>query len=130
LTGDHAGRRRHFASLDVELAIVKIALDDLTLDEPFRKRARAVGAGIVGHEELAIQIENRKHETRFVDLERVAGRHLGGAAQINADSLLADGRQRTSLCRADADPIRDHPNMDAGETRPFLPISIRRKLLH
>jgi hypothetical protein len=33
--GDHAGRRHHFASLDVELAIVKIALDDLTLDEPF-----------------------------------------------------------------------------------------------
>ena len=23
--------------------------------------------------------------------------------------LLADGRQRTSLCRAGADPIRDHP---------------------
>jgi CDGSH-type Zn-finger protein len=58
--------------------------------------------------------ENRKHETRFVDLERAAGRNLGGAAQINADSsgharALADGRQRTSLCRAGADPIRDHP---------------------
>jgi hypothetical protein len=71
---------------------------DLTLDEPFRKRARALGAGIGGYEELAIQIENRKHETRFVDLERVAGRNLGRAA-----------RQRTSLCRAGADPIRHHP---------------------
>jgi hypothetical protein len=77
-----------------------------------------------------VQASSVTNETRFVDLERVAGRNLGGAAQINADSLLADGRQRTSLCRADADPIRDHPNMDAGETRPFLPISIRRKLLH
>lgn len=38
--GDHAGRRHHFACLDVELAIVKIALDYLALDEPFRKRAR------------------------------------------------------------------------------------------
>src|SRR5438876_9346082 len=36
--------------------------------------AKAVGAGIGGYEELDIQIENRKHETRFVDLERVAGR--------------------------------------------------------
>jgi hypothetical protein len=60
--------------------------------------AKAVGAGIGGYEELAIQIENRKHETRFVDLERVAGRNLGRAA-----------RQRTSLCRAGADPIRHHP---------------------
>jgi hypothetical protein len=34
------GRRHHFACLDVELAIVKIALDYLALDEPFRKRAR------------------------------------------------------------------------------------------
>ena len=92
---------------------MKIALDDLTLDEPFRKRARAVGAGIVGHEELAIQIENRKHETRFVDLERVATTsavlHRSMRIAAGMHVLLADGRQRTSLCRAGADPIRDHP---------------------
>src|SRR5207302_3652576 len=121
---DHAGRRDHFASLDVELAIVKIALDDLTLDEPFRKRARAVGAGIVGHEELAIQIENRKHETRFVDLERVAGRNLGGAAQINADS---SGHARAPRRRPAADftlrrrrPNSRSPRPPTGDRRAAL----------
>src|SRR6266700_2668007 len=86
------------------------ALDDLTLDEPFRKRARAVGAGSVSHEELAIQIENRKHETRFVDLERVAGRNLCGAAQINADS---SGHARVPRRRPAAGftlPCRRRPN--------------------
>src|SRR5258708_21368861 len=64
----------------------------------------------VGHEELAIQIETRKHETRFVDLERVAGRNLGGAAQINADS---SGHARAPRRRPAADftlPCRRRPN--------------------
>src|SRR6266511_4132761 len=49
----------------------------------------------------------------LVDLERVAGptsavlhRSMRIAAGMHV--LLADSRQRTSLCHAGADPIRDH----------------------
>jgi hypothetical protein len=47
---------------------------------------------------------------RFVDLERVAGRNLGGAAQINADS---SGHARAPRRRPAADftlPCRRRPN--------------------
>ncbi len=61
-------------------------------------------------DKLAIRIETRKHETRFVNLERVAGRNLGGAAQINADS---SGHARAPRRRPAADftlPCRRRPN--------------------
>src|SRR5439155_3378054 len=54
--------------------------------------------------------EEAKHETRFVDLERVAGRNLGGATQINADS---SGHARAPRRRPAADftlPCRRRPN--------------------
>src|SRR5262245_16441959 len=79
----HAGRRHHLAGLDVELAVVKVALDDVTLDETFGEQAGAVRAGVVGDIELAVEIEHREREAARFDPERGAGRHLGGAAEID-----------------------------------------------
>ena len=49
---DHAGRRHHLAGLDVELAVVEVALDHVAVDVALRQRAGAVGAGVVGDVEL------------------------------------------------------------------------------
>src|SRR4030088_2023317 len=82
----HAGRRHHLAGLDVELAVVEVALDHLALDEAFREEAGTMGAGVVGHVELAIDVEHSQREPSRLDPERVARDHLGGAAEIDTGS--------------------------------------------
>ena len=42
-----------------------------------------MGAVVVGHVELAVQIVHREHEARGLDLQRGAGRDLVGAAEID-----------------------------------------------
>src|SRR5580704_3525339 len=91
----HAGWRDHFAGADIELAIVEIALDHVVLDIAFRQRAGAVGAGIVGDVELAADVEHRQRQILDLDLERRAGRHLVGAAELDT---LSAGHGRWPRC--------------------------------
>ena len=86
---DHAGRRLDLAGDDVERTVVEIALDDLAVDLALGERARAVRAGIVGHEEAAAEVEDREDEALALDLERAAFRDLAGRAQ-SAKSIVAD----------------------------------------
>ena len=43
-----------------------------------------MGAGVVGDVELAVDIEHRERQILDLDLERRAGRHLVGAAELDA----------------------------------------------
>jgi hypothetical protein len=51
---------------------MKIALDDVTFDVAFRQRPRPVGAGIVGHEELAVDVEHREDQVISLDSQSAA----------------------------------------------------------
>src|ERR1043166_8756228 len=92
----HAGRRDNLASLDVELAVVEVALDDVAVDIALRERARPVGAEVIGHVVLAVDIVAAQNEGAALCRDRIAGRDVGGAAQINA---VGHGRL-VSSCRA------------------------------
>src|SRR5215510_2654017 len=48
----HAGRRHDLAGLDVELAVVEVALDHVAVDVAFRERAGAVRAEVIHHVEF------------------------------------------------------------------------------
>ena len=69
---------------------MEIALDDVVLEIAFGQRARPVRAHVVGDEELAADVEHRQRQILNLDLERVAGGDLVGAAQF--DPLSRHGR--------------------------------------
>src|SRR5712671_2532656 len=77
-----AGRQHDLAGADVELSLVKIALDNIALDDAFRQRAGTMGAMIVGDVEFAADIENRKLEILYLDLDHAADSDVGGTAQL------------------------------------------------
>jgi hypothetical protein len=62
------------------LSIVKIALDDVAFDVAFRQRARPVGTSVVGHEELAVDVEHREDQVVLLDSQSAARLHLGSIA--------------------------------------------------
>src|SRR5262249_40751863 len=76
--------RDNFAGLDVELAVMEVAFDHVAIDVTFRERSRTVRAGIVGHEKLAVDVEDCQDETGRFDFERVAGRDSVGFAEFDA----------------------------------------------
>ena len=82
LDRDHAGRRHHLAGLDVELAVVEVALDHVAIDEALRQRARTMGAGVIGDEELAVEIEDREREAGSFHFQRIAGGDLFDLAEL------------------------------------------------
>ena len=91
LLGNHAGRIHHFAGLDVEPAVVEIALDHLALDVAFRERARPVRAQVVQHIEGAVEIEDGEHEAVRLDLLPRAFIDFGSLAQFDRrHGLLVD----------------------------------------
>jgi hypothetical protein len=53
---------------------MEIAFDDVTFDVTFRQRTRPMGAGIVGHKELAVDVEHRE--------DQVISLHSHGAANV------------------------------------------------
>jgi hypothetical protein len=59
---------------------MEIALDDVTFDVTFRQRTRPMGAGIVGHEELAVDIEHGEDQVILLDLQSASNVHVGGVA--------------------------------------------------
>src|SRR5262249_30056626 len=81
---------------DVEPPAVKIAFDDVAFDEAFRQRARAVRAVIVGHEELAVEIEDGERQIVLLDLEHGSNVHVGSVAEFDLGrhplSLTAFGK--------------------------------------
>jgi hypothetical protein len=83
LDGDHTWRRHNLAGFDIELTIVKIAFDDILLDVAFGERTRAMGAGIVGHEELAGNIEDGKDQIVVLDFEGSADLYVRGVAEFD-----------------------------------------------
>src|SRR5262249_23239446 len=101
LDRNHARRRDNLSCLDVELAVVKIAFDDVALDIAFRQRAGTMRAGVVDDVELAVDVEYRQREIAALDLERGSGRYLADAAQLD---LAGHGSGHGSL-RHQCSPI-------------------------
>jgi hypothetical protein len=77
---NHAWRGDHLAGFDVELTVVEIALDNIVLDIAFRKGARAVRAGIIGHKELAFDVKDGECEIITLDPQRTANFDIGCVA--------------------------------------------------
>ena len=66
---NHARRGDDLSGPDIELSVVKIALDDVAFDIAFRQRAWPVGAGVVGHKELAVDVEHREDQVVFLNFK-------------------------------------------------------------
>jgi hypothetical protein len=86
LHGDKAGRQYNLTRADVELPLMKIALDNVTVDGALRQRSGAVSAMIVGDVEFSLDIEYREFKTSPLDLDRSAGRDVSGAAKLELHS--------------------------------------------
>src|SRR6516162_6554783 len=80
LDRNHAWRPDDRAGLDIELPAVKIAFDHVAFDEAFRQRAWAVRAVVVGHEELAVEVEDGERQIILLDLEHGSNVHVGSVA--------------------------------------------------
>src|SRR5262249_61262707 len=77
---NHERRHTNGAVFDINLPAVKITLDNVTFDEAFRQRARAVRAVIVGHEKLAVEVEDGERQIVPLDLEHGSNVHVGSVA--------------------------------------------------
>src|SRR5262249_3509237 len=80
----HARRRHHLAGLDVELAVVEVALDHVALDEAFPELARPVAAGAARALGPPVRLDTRQRGVARLDPDGGAGRDVGGAAQVDA----------------------------------------------
>ena len=83
LSRSHAGRQHDLSGADIELPVMEVALDHITFDIAFRQRAGPVGAKIVEHVELAVDVEDRDAQAFLLDLEGGADRDLVGAAEFD-----------------------------------------------
>src|SRR5262249_58759896 len=90
LDRNHAWWADDRAGADIELPAVKIALDHVAFDEALRQRTWAVRAVIVGHAELAFEVEDGERQIILLDLEHGSNVHLGSVAQFDL------GRHRLS----------------------------------
>src|SRR5256885_7838588 len=88
---NRAGRQHHFAGANIELSLVKIALDNVAIDKALRQRAGAMGAMIVGDVKLPVDIEHRKFEAGLLDLDRHARSHVGRGAQFDLRCATGTG---------------------------------------
>jgi hypothetical protein len=59
---------------------VKVALHDVAFDESFRQRAGTVRTVIVGHEELAVEVEDSERPIIALDLQHGSGLDVGSIA--------------------------------------------------
>src|SRR5262249_9819509 len=76
----HERRPNTGAVFNIKSPAVKITLDNVTFDEAFRQRARAVRAVIVGHEKLAVEVEDGERQIVPLDLEHGSNVHVGSVA--------------------------------------------------
>jgi hypothetical protein len=84
LDGNHARRGHDFAGADVERTVVEIAFDDVAVDIALGQGTRAMGAGVVGHVELAVDVEDRQRQLALFDLDGAAGFDFVSLAQSHA----------------------------------------------
>jgi hypothetical protein len=75
-----AGRPNDLASANVELATVKVTLDDMPFYPTSRKRAGAVSAYIVCNEVIAIDFENGENEPVEFDSNGITIGNVFGVA--------------------------------------------------
>src|SRR5262249_4087698 len=111
LDRNHARRPDDRTGLDIELPAVKIAFDDIAFDEAFRQRARAVRAVIVGHKELAVEVEDGERQIVLLDLEHCPNVHIRSVAEFDL------GRHRLSLIELAAPS--DHAGAGCNPSRCF-----------
>ena len=71
------------AGSDVELALVKVALDDVALDESFGQRSRTVRAVVVGGVEVAVDVVDGQRQPGRVDPADFADGDILNLAQFN-----------------------------------------------
>src|SRR5262249_14971361 len=93
---NHARREHHLAGADVELAIVEIALDHITLDITLGERPWAIGALVVEHVEFAINVKDRHAQSFLLDLEGGADRDIAAIAEFD---LRGHGSSEITLGR-------------------------------
>src|SRR5262249_38068335 len=77
---DHARPPTHRSGFDVELSAMKIAFDDVAVDEALRQRSGPMRAVIVGDEELAVDIEDRERQIVALDLQHGPNLDVGRVA--------------------------------------------------
>jgi hypothetical protein len=77
----YARRRYDLARADIELAAMKVALNNIVAQIAFCERAGPVGAGIVGDKELAADIENGEHQSCNFHLQGATPCHINCAAE-------------------------------------------------
>ena len=55
---------------------MEVALDAVVEDEALGQRPRSMGAVVIGHVELAVEVEDREHQAVGLDFSRLTRRHL------------------------------------------------------
>src|SRR5262249_28254149 len=82
LHGKHAGRRYDLARAHIELAAMKIALDDIVAQIAFCERAGPVGTRVIGDKELTVDIENGEHQASNFHLQGATLLDINRAAEL------------------------------------------------
>src|SRR5262245_47344587 len=111
LDRNHARRSNHRAGSDIEPPAVKIAFDNVAFDEAFRQRARAVRAVIVGHKELAFEVEDGERQIVLLDLQHSSNVYVRSVAEFDL------GRHPLSLIELAAPS--DHAGAGCNPRRSF-----------
>src|SRR5215471_9638727 len=112
---NHARRQHHFAGADVELAVMEIALDYVTLDITLRERPRTMGAQIVERVKFAVDVKDRHAQPFLLDLEGGADRNVVGIAAL-----------RQTLSRSSLTPAESRGTLAEPKTRRFARVCSRR----
>jgi hypothetical protein len=89
--GKHAGRCYDLARAHIELAAMKIALDDILAQIAFRERARPVGARVIGDEEFPVDIEDGEHQAADFHLQGATLLNINRAAELEPTWLRGHG---------------------------------------
>jgi hypothetical protein len=92
--GEHARGRYDLARAYIELAAMKIALDDIATQIAFSERARPVGARVIGDVVLAVDIENGEHQASNFHLQGATLLDIKRAAELEPRSSRGHGATR------------------------------------
>jgi hypothetical protein len=89
--GKHAGRRYDLARAHIELAAMKIALDDIVAQIAFCERTGPVGARVIGDEELPVDIEDGEHQASDLHLQGATLFDINRTAELEPTWLRGHG---------------------------------------